>query len=133
MPLMWAHAEYMKLLRSVWDEAVFDRIPAVAERYLNGKGRKDLEVWKFNRQARSVAAGHNLRIQASSSFRLLWTLDEWATLKNGVALGTALGIHYLDIPVPRRQRAPVRFTFYWTDGNHWEGKDFAVEIGAPGK
>ena len=49
------------------------------------------------------------------------------------ALGTALGIYYLDIPVPQRQRAPVRFTFCWTDGNRWEGRDFAVEIGAPGK
>jgi glucoamylase len=133
MPLMWAQAEYMKLLRSVWDEAVFDRIPAVADRYSNNKRRKGLEVWKFNRQVRSVAAGHTLRIQASSSFRLRWTLDEWATPKDGVALSTELGIHYLDIPVPRAQRAPVRFTFYWTDGDRWEGKNFAVAIGAPEK
>jgi glucoamylase len=133
MPLMWAHAEYMKLLRSVWDEAVFDRIAAVADRYSNNKRRRGLEIWKFNRQVRSVAAGHTLRIQASSSFRLRWTLDEWATPKDGVALGTALGIHYLDIPVPRAQRAPVRFTFYWTDGDRWEGKNFVVAIGAPEK
>src|SRR5712664_1646173 len=33
MPLMWAHAEYIKLLRSTHDGQVFDRIPAVAERY----------------------------------------------------------------------------------------------------
>ncbi len=33
MPLVWAHAEYVKLLRSVTDGKVFDRISAVAERY----------------------------------------------------------------------------------------------------
>jgi glucoamylase len=44
MPLMWAHAEYIKLLRSLHDEQVFDRIPAVADRYLNKRGRSDLEV-----------------------------------------------------------------------------------------
>ena len=33
MPLMLAHAEYIKLLRSTHDGQVFDRIPAVAERY----------------------------------------------------------------------------------------------------
>ena len=33
MPLMWSHAEYIKLLRSVRDNRVFDFIPEVAERY----------------------------------------------------------------------------------------------------
>lgn len=33
MPLMWAHAEYVKLLRSKLDGKVFDLIPEVAERY----------------------------------------------------------------------------------------------------
>jgi glucoamylase len=42
MPLMWAHAEYVKLLRSVADCRVFDLIPVVAERYLNRRGRKDI-------------------------------------------------------------------------------------------
>ena len=49
MPLMWAHAEYIKLLRSIADGEVFDLIPEVAERYLNGRGRKDLKIWKRNR------------------------------------------------------------------------------------
>lgn len=44
MPLMWAHAEYVKLLRSVSDGQVFDLIPVVAERYLKKRGRKNLEV-----------------------------------------------------------------------------------------
>jgi glucoamylase len=129
MPLMWAHSEYMKLLRSVWDEAVFDRIPAVAARYLNGSGRKDLEMWKFNRQVKTAAAGSTLRIQAAASFRMRWTLDEWTHLNDGNALTTTVGIHYLDVPIPCAQKAPLRFTFYWMDGDRWEGKDFAVEIG----
>ena len=32
-PLSWAHAEYIKLLRSLADEAVWDRYPPVASRY----------------------------------------------------------------------------------------------------
>jgi len=31
--LMWAHADYIKLLRSVHDKQVFDFIPEVARRY----------------------------------------------------------------------------------------------------
>ncbi|MGH7917373.1 MAG: glycoside hydrolase family 15 protein, partial [Candidatus Binataceae bacterium] len=37
MPLMWAHAEYIKLLRSAADGELFDLIPEVAERYRNGR------------------------------------------------------------------------------------------------
>jgi glucoamylase len=31
---MWAHAEYIKLLRSTKDGEVYDAIPQVAKRYL---------------------------------------------------------------------------------------------------
>lgn len=128
MPLMWVHAEYIKLLRSVRDGRVFDRIPAVAERYLKGKGRKDLEVWKFNRRVSTVTAGHTLRIQASAPFRLRWTIDEWKTAKDSEAVSTAANIHFVDIRIPKRQKAPVRFTFYWPMGDRWEGKDFSVAV-----
>lgn len=33
MLLVWAHAEYLKLLRSVADGQVFDLIPALRARY----------------------------------------------------------------------------------------------------
>ena len=40
VPLVWAHAEYLKLLRSALDGKVFDRIDAVYERYCEPEGRK---------------------------------------------------------------------------------------------
>jgi len=57
MPLMWAHAEYIKLLRSAADGQVFDRIGIVAERYLGKRGRADLEIWKPMRRVRTTSAG----------------------------------------------------------------------------
>jgi glucoamylase len=54
MPLMWAHAEYIKLLRSAFDGQVFDLIPEVAHRYLSDRREcSALEVWKPNRQVRA--------------------------------------------------------------------------------
>jgi glucoamylase len=47
------------------------------------------------------------------------------------ALSTGVEIHFVDLQISREQRAPVRFTFYWLNENHWEGKDFSVEIAAP--
>ena len=64
MPLMWAHAEYLKLLRSAADGVVFDLIPEVAERYRDGKPRAPIEIWKYNRQIQSVTIPCKLRIQS---------------------------------------------------------------------
>jgi glucoamylase len=128
MPLMWAHAEYIKLLRSVHDGAVFDLIPAVADRYLRGKGRKDLEVWKFSRQVRFVAAETTLRIQDESPFRLHWASDEWRNPQDTPSIETNLGIHYVDIAVSKEQKAPMRFTFFRPASGRWGGQDFQVEI-----
>jgi glucoamylase len=129
MPLMWAHAEYVKLLRSVSDGRVFDLIPEVAERYLGDRKACQLfEIWKPNRRVRFVKKGYTLRIQAPASFHLHWTGDEWGTVKDTPSSATTLGIDFVDIPIIARQRAPIRFTFFWIESNSWEGRDYIVEI-----
>jgi len=77
MPLVWAHAEYMQLVRSVTDGQVFSMIPEVASRYAKRRAAPPMEIWKFNRQVGSLPAGGTLRIQTDSPFRLHWTCDEW--------------------------------------------------------
>lgn len=129
MPLMWAHAEYIKLVRSLADGQVFDRIPVVADRYL---GRRDhvklLEIWKFNRQVQVMKPGQTLRLQACAPFHLTWSNNDWQKAEKTPAADSGLGVHYVDIPVSIDQRAPIRFTFYWPEADHWEGRDFAVSM-----
>lgn len=129
-PLMWAHAEYIKLLRSANEGKVFDLIPAVADRYQRRRDCMSLEVWKPNRRVRSVRPGATLRIQAPAAFRLRWSQDEWKTVHDTRGTATALNIHYVDIPIGPAQRAPVRFTLYWTAENRWEGRDYQVTVQA---
>jgi glucoamylase len=129
MPLMWAHAEYIKLLRSVRDGKVSDLIAEVAKRYLGARANRPLfEVWKFTRQARKVKPGYVLRIQAQASFRLHWSDDEWQTVKDTPSSATGLGVEFVDIPILAAQRAPIRFTFFWTASDSWEGRDYMVSV-----
>ena len=128
MPLLWAHAEYIKLVRSAVAGRVVDLVPEVADRYLGRKACKPLEVWKFNRQVRAMQAGRRFRIQVSASFRLHWTLTEWQQVHDTLSTPTMLGVNFVDIAVPREQRPPIRFTFFWTAGEHWEGRDFQVAM-----
>lgn len=128
MPLMWAHAEYIKLLRSVVDGQVFDFIPEVAARYGNRDESQPLEVWKPNRQPRSVNRGWLLRIQAPEPFELVWTSNEWERTNETPSTTTRLEIDYVDIPIDPAQADPIRFTFRWDHGTRWEGGDYTVDV-----
>ncbi|HYB92290.1 MAG TPA: glycoside hydrolase family 15 protein [Candidatus Binataceae bacterium] len=128
-PLMWAHAEYIKLLRSVADGRVFDLIPEVAERYLRPRRRQTVEVWKMMRhRVRAIRAPARLRIQSHRPFSLHWTKDEWQHAADTMSTPTPIAIDYVDIQVGAADRAPIRFTFRWRDTGEWEGRDFAVEV-----
>ena len=129
MPLMWAHAEYIKLLRSVRDGKLSDMIVDIADRYLGGRADRQLfEVWKLTRQVRSVKRGYALRIQVLASFRLHWSSDEWQTVKDTHSSATTLGVEFVDILILAAQQMPIRFTFFWTAGESWEGRDYLVSI-----
>jgi len=130
MPLMWAHAEYIKLLRSVKDAAIFDRIPEVARRYLHPHPhRAPREIWKLNRQPKTVARAAGLRLLASEPFRLHWSDDGWRTTHDDDSHPTALGVEFLDLVPLGNARSAYVFTFYWTARETWEGRDFRVAAG----
>jgi len=137
MPLVWAHGEYIKLLRSVRDGQVFDWIPEVAQRYIQGeKANRLLEVWKFNRQVSTVKPGYTLRIQALAPFCLRWSMDEWQTVNNTKSTATTLDIDFVDISIPYEmasfhaadQQFPIYFTFFWVASNQWENRNYEVTI-----
>ncbi|MCC6454392.1 MAG: glucan 1,4-alpha-glucosidase [Caldilineaceae bacterium] len=129
MPLMWAHAEYIKLLRSAHDGQVFDLVPQVADRYLGDRSQcRRIEVWKTNRQVRSVRKEFILRVQAGAPFRLHWSIDDWQRVEDTPSTATSLGFEFVDISVSASQQASIRFTFFWSEREEWEGRDYEVAI-----
>jgi glucoamylase len=129
MPLMWAHAEYIKLLRSARDGQIFARVPGVAERYLGDRRSVcQIEVWKFNRQARTVRRGAILRLIAGAPFAVRWTAGDWSNAQQSPSQPTSLELEWVDIPVAKDQQAPIRFTIFWPGANRWEGCDFEVAV-----
>jgi glucoamylase len=127
-PLMWAHSEYVKLLRSVVDKRVFDLIEPVAQRYQNDHPRPAIEVWKINRQVRRVPAGSLLRVQASSQFVLHWSADGWKTTQDTPSIATVVGVEYADIQTSAAQTGSLVFTFFWPADGNWQGVDYHVEV-----
>lgn len=131
MPLVWAHAEYIKLLRSLSDGRVFDMPPQPVERYQVQKVISSLRSWRFNQKTRTIPAGKKLRIEVLAAAAIHWTADEWETSRDDDTRQIGFGIHLFDLPTQHLPAGThIRFTFYWHEAKRWEGMDFAVSIGS---
>jgi hypothetical protein len=128
MPLVWAHAEYLKLRRSLRDGRLFDLPPQTVQRYLTEKTVSP-RMWRFNHKIRSVPAGKILRIETMAASRIHWSADDWKSVQDVSTHDTGSGLHIVDLPTAELpESAQVRFTFYWPAVDRWEGADFMVRI-----
>ncbi|HUE22723.1 MAG TPA: glycoside hydrolase family 15 protein, partial [Bryobacteraceae bacterium] len=131
VPLVWAHAEYLKLLRSAVDGKVFDRIDAVYERYCEPEGRKrvrgDLEIYTFKRPIQRIAAGETLRIIDERRFDLVWTSDGWQTTQT--AMSRSLGSAGFSAEIAGgTENGKLEWTLHWTEQNTWLGYNVEVKV-----
>jgi glucoamylase len=128
MPLVWAHAEYLKLCRSLRDGEVFDRPPQTVQRYIGNKPVTSRHViWRFNNKVRTMPARRTLRVETLVKAIVHWSVDGWRTVRDTATDDTTLGVHVVDLPTMRLRRGDrVDLTFYWPEVNRWEGTDFVV-------
>ena len=139
MPLVWAHAEYLKLLRSALDGKVFDRIDPVYERYCEPEGRKrvrrGIEIYTRRRPIQSMRAGDTLRILDSQDFEVLWTDNGWQTKQTTVSRALGYAGFSADI-TPIAGCAQLEWTLHWTSPragqDAWLGYNVKVRIEAAG-
>jgi glucoamylase len=131
-PLVWAHSEYLKLLRSKVDGEIFDTISVVKERYGVEPGkrtfRSEVEIFQTSRPVRSVKAGMRLRIVDTVRFRVLYTLDNWATQATAMSHPVGYPGSFADLATVAGQAGTLVFTLYWPDQDKWLGRNFEVEV-----
>ncbi len=129
MPLVWAHAEYIKLMRSLRDGKVFDMPLQTVERYQKKRMRHWGRMWRMNHRLRRLPAGRILRIGLFSPAIVKYSTDGWKTVIEAEAPDCGLGIYCVDI---KSQDLPVgskiSFTFFWTESQKKEEQKFEVEI-----
>ena len=130
MPLIWAHAEYIKLVRSLLDGQVFDRPQNTVQRYIVDKTRSSIVCWRLDQGPQQIPAGKKLRIELEQPATIRWTIDNWQSVNDSAAADSGLGLFYFDVPsatLPVGGR--IVFTISWTEEERWIGIDFSVEIG----
>jgi glucoamylase len=125
-PLLWAHSEYVRLLRSCQDGKVFDSIPEVLARYKNGQPQTNVEYWLPKHPIRQTRKDHTIRICAMETFRLRWSADSWKTWRDSESTPTGIGGEYFDL-FPKDYQSQLDFTFYWPNRKEWEGHNYHIQ------
>jgi glucoamylase len=129
MPLVWAHAEYVKLRRSLHDGEVFDMPAQTVHRYLEQHTDSPVAIWRFNQKCQTMPTGKTLRIEVPAPATIHWTVDGWRSSQDAQTRDTGLGIHVADLPTHKvGAGAILSFTLYWPGDDRWEGSDYTVRI-----
>ena len=129
MPLVWAHAEHVKLLRSLADGRVFDMPLEPVERYQTAKTVSRLSLWRFNHKSTRLATGKILRIEVTEPASVHWSFNGWGDPQDTPTRDTGMGMHVADLPTGELATgASIVFTFFWRQAQHWEGTDFHITV-----
>ena len=133
MPLCWAHAEYVSLVRSAHDGVCFDRVEPAFQRYVVNPVINIYEIWSTRHQIRRLAPGHILRIILAEGATIIWSVNNWATTnKTEVAAVSALNVWFADLPTKDcLDGSAIEFTFFWKENQRWEGKNSSVLVAKP--
>lgn len=129
MPLAWAHAEYLKLRRSIQDGCTFDQPPQTTRRYLGQKVGSKRVIWRFEHSRRAISPGEVLRVEALAPAAVHWSADAWQTSRDCRTRDTGLGVHIADMDMPGLKSGDaIELTFHWSDPDRWEGTNFHVAV-----
>lgn len=128
MPLTWAHAEYLKLSRSIQHQKVFDMPAYTQKRYIKNKKDSPYVVWRFNWMTCDMPRDKTLRIEVMSPATIHWSDDGWQTKKDVTTRNVIPGLHLADIKPVNKNAGAIQFTFYWQEAHHWENRDYQVTI-----
>jgi glucoamylase len=128
MPLVWAHAEYIKLSISLKERKVFDMPEHGLERYIKKQVRPVLTIWSFEHPVKKIRKGLDLRIETRKLAVVHWSPDHWENRYDLIMHPSGLGTYFAHLSTSDAQNKSFVFTFYWKEEKQWEGKDFEVEI-----
>jgi glucoamylase len=132
MPLVWAHAEHIKLLRSLRDGEVFDMPPQTYRRYVKGTPPLSPVCWQLTAKTDRIAQGRLLRLEFLDQARIHWSVDGWNKVTDSPTVESGLGLHYFDLPTEQlAAQTVIRFTIFWPQQNRWEGADFEITVVKP--
>jgi glucoamylase len=129
MPLLWSHAEFLKLLIAREHGKPVELLDAVAARYGNGAVR-EASVWHWRHEVpiARLEAGKALRIEDRVPFTLRFGVNGWNEPQDRDAAMGPFGLWIVELSAAElAPHSQLNFTRHY-DGV-WEGEDHCIQLG----
>jgi glucoamylase len=128
MPLVWAHAEFIKLAFSIAAGAPVDRPARTWARYAGHRPKLDYTLWQPRQRVGELLAGQELRMLLPEAAIVHWGLDDWQSPADAASEDWGLG-HVARLPTTKLAAgATIVFTLYWPGRDAWQGEDFRIAV-----
>jgi glucoamylase len=134
MPLLWTHAEFLKLLIAREQRRPIELLPAVEQRYrcsaANQYAARMASTWHWRDEVPVLTheTGRALLIEDRSAFTLHFGFDGWQRVDERAALEQPFGLWAVRLSAAELS-GPTELNFTRRYQDRWEGVDHRVTLG----
>ena len=129
MPLVWAHAEFLKLLIARDSKRPLELLDAVWRRYKGKAPKASTWYWREEVPFPALPAGRSLVVEDRQPFVLHLGFDGWQKVEDRASVPLGLGMHGVRIDSRKLTlRKELNFTRFFTEPGRWEGLDHSVSL-----
>lgn len=129
MPLVWAHAEFVKLCHSRSLGYPVDRPAATWRRYQGVRPKIGDDVWTPAYRPRRLRAGASLCVAVAAPALVHWGANGWKDAKDVATRDSGLGLQVADLSTAGLSAGDtVQFTIRWVETGAWEGADHELTL-----
>ena len=129
MPLVWAHAEFIKLLISRHLGHPVDRPRAVWQRYRGRRPMARHAFWWPHAPISGFPAGTRLVLALPLPAIVHWGRDGWRDVADEPTRDSGLGFHVAVLEVAQLAAGSrIDFTWRWQGSGEWRNRDYMVAV-----
>jgi glucoamylase len=131
MPLVWAHAEFLKLLVARQHRRPLELLDAVEEHLSEKPTDRGTWHWRPDTPFDALPKQRELLIDLPMPFSLHVGFDGWQGVQDRKSTPLPLGRHGVRLKASDfAARGAVDFTLHYEGDGHWEGRDYRVRLPA---
>ena len=129
MPLVWAHAEFIKLTKGLRLGHAVDRPEPVWLRYRGNKPRAVQAHWTRRMRVGTIHAGQSLRLVFAEPAMVHWGVDDWQQPRNTSTVVGMLGLQVADLGSEALQTGQrLVFSIQDLTTGNWIENDRVIEV-----
>ena len=129
MPLVWAHAEFLKLLIAREKKRPLELLRSVEDHLAKTGGRAKAWHWRLDTPFAALPAGRELVIDLAEPFVLHFGFDGWQGTTDRESMPLPFGRHGVRLgAADLAGHRALDFTLYMSATKRWEGRDQKVAL-----